>query len=259
MRSSYRIVRANDVVILSQDCPTLPARRLVTSKTKKSSTRSIAKCGSFDRAARGGKFARSRASNRCLFRKIRCGRIVAISAAIFVAAHLALMIGLTTPDKINFDEVHYVPAAKQLLEPGVPNPLLNPMHPPLAKEFMALSIRAFGDNSLGWRYPSVVFGALAIVAMYLCGLALFAAQGPALATAAADVPQPDGVRAVADRDAGHLHAGVRSVRHRGVHLRLQETETGDLRSRWPASLSVWRRPANGAGCFRSASASRSLP
>jgi len=68
-------------------------------------------------------------------------KIVAISAAIFVVAHLALMVGLTTPDKINFDEVHYVPAAKQLLEPGVPNPLLNPMHPPLAKEFMALSIR----------------------------------------------------------------------------------------------------------------------
>lgn len=110
-------------------------------------------------------------------------RIVAISAAIFIAAHLALMIGLTTPEKINFDEVHYVPAAKQLLESGAHTPLLNPMHPPLAKEFMALSIRAFGDNSLGWRYPSVVFGALAIVAMYLCGLALFAAQGPALATA----------------------------------------------------------------------------
>jgi len=108
---------------------------------------------------------------------------VPISVAIFVVAHLALMIGLTTPDKINFDEVHYVPAAKQLLEPGVPNPLLNPMHPPLAKEFMALSIRAFGDGPFGWRYPSVVFGALAIVAMYLCGLALFAAQGPALATA----------------------------------------------------------------------------
>ncbi len=29
----------------------------------------------------------------------------------------------------------------------------------------------------------VLFGSLAIVAMYLCGLALFAAQGPAIATA----------------------------------------------------------------------------
>ena len=110
-------------------------------------------------------------------------RIVAIAAVIFVVAHLALMIGLTTPDKIMFDEVHYVPAARQMLEPGIPKPVLNPMHPPLAKQLMALSIRTFGDVPLGWRYPSVVFGSLAIVAMYLCGLALFAAQGPALATA----------------------------------------------------------------------------
>ncbi|MFO1107803.1 MAG: phospholipid carrier-dependent glycosyltransferase [Bradyrhizobium sp.] len=94
------------------------------------------------------------------------------------------MIGLTTPEKIAFDEVHYVPAAKQLLEKGPHQLLLNPMHPPLAKEFMALSIAAFGDNSLGWRYPSVVFGALAIVAMYLCGLALFGSQSAALAAAA---------------------------------------------------------------------------
>jgi dolichyl-phosphate-mannose-protein mannosyltransferase len=110
-------------------------------------------------------------------------QIAIIAVVIFVAAHLVLMIGLTTPDKIIFDEVHYVPAAKQMLEPGIANPILNPMHPPLAKQLMALSIRTFGDVPLGWRYPSVVFGSLAIVAMYLCGLALFAAQGPAIATA----------------------------------------------------------------------------
>jgi dolichyl-phosphate-mannose-protein mannosyltransferase len=109
--------------------------------------------------------------------------IVAIALILFVAAHLALMIGLTTPDKITFDEVHYVPAAKQMLEHGTSGPILNPMHPPLAKQLMALSIRTFGDMPLGWRYPSVLFGSLAIVAMYLCGLLLFAAQGPAIATA----------------------------------------------------------------------------
>jgi dolichyl-phosphate-mannose-protein mannosyltransferase len=111
-------------------------------------------------------------------------KVVAIAAAIFVAAHLLLMIGFTAPEKITFDEVHYVPAAKQLLEKGPHEPLLNPMHPPLAKEFMAVSIKVFGDSPLGWRYPSVLFGALAIVAIYLCALALFAAQGPALAAAA---------------------------------------------------------------------------
>ena len=104
-----------------------------------------------------------------------------IAAVIFVIAHLALLVGMTTPEKFYFDEVHYVPAARQMLEPVMPSPMLNPMHPPLAKQLIALSIRIFGDVPLGWRYPGVLFGSLAIVAMYLCGLALFSAQGPAIA------------------------------------------------------------------------------
>ena len=110
-------------------------------------------------------------------------RIAIIAVIIFFTAHLALLVGVTTPEKFYFDEVHYVPAARQMLEPVISTPLLNPMHPPLAKQLMALSIRTFGDVPLGWRYPGVLFGSLAIVAMYLCGLALFAAQGPAVASA----------------------------------------------------------------------------
>lgn len=106
-----------------------------------------------------------------------------IAAILFLTAHFTLLIGVTTPEKFYFDEVHYVPAARQMLEPVMPQPMLNPMHPPLAKQMIALSIRAFGDGPLGWRYPGVLFGSLAIVAMYLCGLALFAAQGPAIASA----------------------------------------------------------------------------
>lgn len=106
-----------------------------------------------------------------------------IAVAIFLAAQLALLIGLTVPEKFVFDEVHYVPAARQMLAPTMSQPMLNPMHPPLAKELIAASIAAFGDNALGWRYPSTLFGALAIVAIYLCGLALFSAQGPAIAAA----------------------------------------------------------------------------
>ena len=99
----------------------------------------------------------------------------------FVLAHFAMLIGITTPEKFYFDEVHYVPAARQMLLPVMPQPMLNPMHPPLAKQFIALSIHTFGDVPLGWRYPAVLAGALAIVAVYLGGLALFAAQGPAVA------------------------------------------------------------------------------
>jgi dolichyl-phosphate-mannose-protein mannosyltransferase len=108
-------------------------------------------------------------------------RTVVFAAIIFVIAHFAMLIGITTPEKFYFDEVHYVPAARQMLEPVMREPMLNPMHPPLAKQLIAWSIHSFGDVPLGWRYPAVLFGALAIVAVYLCGLALFASQGPAIA------------------------------------------------------------------------------
>jgi dolichyl-phosphate-mannose--protein O-mannosyl transferase len=92
-----------------------------------------------------------------------------------------LLLGITTPDKLYFDEVHYVPAARQMLLPVLREPMLNPMHPPLAKEIIALSIKAFGDSPLGWRYPAALFGALALVGVYLGALALFASQGRAIA------------------------------------------------------------------------------
>jgi dolichyl-phosphate-mannose--protein O-mannosyl transferase len=113
----------------------------------------------------------------------KMSRSAVIAVAIFLIAHLALLIGLAAPEKFVFDEVHYVPAARQMLSPTMSQPLLNPMHPPLAKELIAASIATFGDNAFGWRYPATLFGALAIVAIYLCGLALFAAQGPAIAAA----------------------------------------------------------------------------
>jgi dolichyl-phosphate-mannose--protein O-mannosyl transferase len=104
-----------------------------------------------------------------------------IPVILFLVAHAVLLIGITAPDKFVFDEVHYVPAARQMLEPVMREPMLNPMHPPLAKQIIALSIRAFGDNPLGWRYPGTLFGALAIVAIYLCALALFGSPAPAVA------------------------------------------------------------------------------
>src|SRR5262249_31905459 len=69
-----------------------------------------------------------------------------ISVIIFIGAHLAFLTGVETPDKFVFDEFHYVPAARQMLLPVMPEPMLNPMHPPLAKQIIAFSIRTFGDN-----------------------------------------------------------------------------------------------------------------
>lgn len=115
--------------------------------------------------------------------EISARRSALIAVVIFVCAHLLLLIGISTPQKFVFDEVHYVPAARQMLAPAISKPVLNPMHPPLAKELMALSIASLGDNALGWRYPAALFGALSIAAVYLCGLALFGGQGPAMAAA----------------------------------------------------------------------------
>src|SRR6202011_1608497 len=116
-------------------------------------------------------------------REESAARNVIIAVIIFVAAHLALLVGVTIPEKFVFDEVHYVPAARQMLEPDMSQPMLNTMHPPLAKQLIALSIRSFGDGPLGWRYPAVLFGSLVIVAVYLCGLALFASEEAAIASA----------------------------------------------------------------------------
>src|SRR6266702_4519648 len=110
----------------------------------------------------------------------KLSRSAVIAVAIFLAAHLALLIGLATPEKFVFDEVHYVPAARQMLSPVTSQPVLNPMHPPLAKELIAASIAAFGDNAFGWRYPATLFGALARIAM----LDIFALGFGLLATAA---------------------------------------------------------------------------
>ena len=108
-------------------------------------------------------------------------RRVLVAIVIFVVAHFAFLVKVSSPDKFYFDEVHYVPAARQMLAADPSAGVLNPMHPPLAKQLIALSILSFGDSPLGWRYAGVLFGALAIVAVYFCGLVLFAAPGPAVA------------------------------------------------------------------------------
>ena len=170
-----------------------------------------------------------------------------------------MLIGVTTPEKFYFDEVHYVPAARQMLEPVMPQPMLNPMHPPLAKQFIALSIHSFGDGPLGWRYPGVLFGSLAIVAVYLCGLALFAAQGPAIAASLlAFFNQMLFVQSrIAMLDIFALD--LQPVRDRGVHARLSKRAAASVVRACRARLRPCRSAANGAGCLCSRSASSSSP
>jgi dolichyl-phosphate-mannose--protein O-mannosyl transferase len=77
-------------------------------------------------------------------------------------AFLALVLyRLTIPSKPYFDEIHYLPAARKLLELSQ---VKNPEHPMLGKELIALSMRFLGDNPLGWRLPSALAGGVALFA-----------------------------------------------------------------------------------------------
>ncbi|MWV28440.1 glycosyltransferase family 39 protein [Aurantiacibacter rhizosphaerae] len=74
---------------------------------------------------------------------------------------LVCLIRLGTPSTPFFDEVHYLPAARAVLDLQW---ALNVEHPPLAKQIIALGIAIFGDEPFGWRIMSVLFGTLALFA-----------------------------------------------------------------------------------------------
>lgn len=73
-------------------------------------------------------------------------------------------IRLTIPGAPYFDEVHYLPAARDILAAlgGAEVPYDNREHPLLGKTLMAAGIALFGDNPLGWRFMSLVAGAFAV-------------------------------------------------------------------------------------------------
>ena len=85
---------------------------------------------------------------------------------------------LGVPSQIYFDEIHYVPAARKLLD-GV---RANPEHPLLGKEIIAAAIRWLGDKPLYWRLPSALAGALGL---YAFSRLVWLASGRRAATIAA--------------------------------------------------------------------------
>ncbi|MFC2006505.1 phospholipid carrier-dependent glycosyltransferase [Chloroflexota bacterium] len=67
-------------------------------------------------------------------------------------------------DKPAFDEKFYVTDARYILDGKVTERI---EHPPLGKLLIVSGMFLFGDNPLGWRFFSVVFGAICIVFFYL--------------------------------------------------------------------------------------------
>ncbi len=78
---------------------------------------------------------------------------------------------LSQPERIFFDETHYIPAARTFLSLERLDP--NDIHPPLAKQIIAIFLKVFGDWAVGWRAGSVFFGMIMIVTTYLLALSIF--------------------------------------------------------------------------------------
>ncbi|HEU4820707.1 MAG TPA: phospholipid carrier-dependent glycosyltransferase [Qipengyuania sp.] len=81
--------------------------------------------------------------------------------ALALAFWALLLVRLTMPAKPYFDEVHYLPAAREYWALGK---FVNREHPLFGKELIALGMQLFGDRPLGWRiFPSLA-GALTLFA-----------------------------------------------------------------------------------------------
>ena len=89
---------------------------------------------------------------------------------LFFFSWLFFLINLKYPITRNFDEFHYVPSAYQWLD-LIKNQ--NWEHPPLAKQLMTLGLYVFGDDPIGWRFSSTLFGAVTLVAIHGAAETLF--------------------------------------------------------------------------------------
>lgn len=83
-------------------------------------------------------------------------------AAIATAFFVLVLYRLGIPSQPMFDEIHYLPAARRLIDLTA---RLNPEHPLVGKQLIAWSMQAIGDTPFGWRFPFAVLGSLGLWAM----------------------------------------------------------------------------------------------
>ena len=102
-------------------------------------------------------------------------------AFVFIVSLGAFLWGIEAAPDLYFDETWYVPTARAWLQSGQ---MLHQEHPPLAKLLIGASLWLFGDNPLGWRAMSALFGAITMVAMGLWSFALLGDLRRALWTCA---------------------------------------------------------------------------
>ena len=125
--------------------------------------------------------------------------------------YLAIILGISallrifrlgTPNEVVFDEVYYVDGARDLLANGVELTNGKPefvVHPPIGKWMIAIGIKLFGDNPIGWRTSAALFGVVSIYLIFLVARKLFKSDFLALLSAA--LASIDGIHLVMSRTA----------------------------------------------------------
>ena len=90
-----------------------------------------------------------------------------VSGALGLVALVLRLWGISYPPDKLFDEAYYPPEAHELLVWGheYNRGYSFIVHPPLGKWLIAIGEELFGYNSFGWRFPSAVAGAVAVVVL----------------------------------------------------------------------------------------------
>jgi dolichyl-phosphate-mannose-protein mannosyltransferase len=104
-------------------------------------------------------------------------RPLPVALLIGVGAEALFAWRVAVPDKLVFDEVHYVPAARRLLDLSGP---VNIEHPLLGKTLIAAGMALFGDGPLGWRVLSTLAGTAVVVGVFAILWLLYDRLRPAL-------------------------------------------------------------------------------
>src|SRR4051812_15778384 len=97
-------------------------------------------------------------------------RAVLTCVGLFLLGQAVFLPHISYPSGCSFDEVFYVPAARNF---AIWAANTNRLHPPVGKYLIAIGIAVFGDQPFGWRVMSSVFGGLTLAGMYAWALAVF--------------------------------------------------------------------------------------
>jgi dolichyl-phosphate-mannose-protein mannosyltransferase len=101
----------------------------------------------------------------------RAQRATTVILSSMIVAGIVLRVrGIAFPPRFTFDEHHFVPNARRYLLGEIDDN----DHPPLGKLLIAVGILLFGDNPVGWRAASLIFGLQSLVIAAALARVLFA-------------------------------------------------------------------------------------